>query len=158
VNKFLWLDQVNYLPDDILYKCDRMSMAHSLEVRPPFLDHRVVEFAASLPEHLKVNGRKLKFLLKETMRNKVPSPVLRRKKEGFDIPAHAWFRGPLIPLFRESVTPRAVAESGVFRKEALETLVEDHIERRQNAGYQLWGLLTLFLWMKQWKSQPPATN
>ncbi len=94
INRFLWLDQNYYLPDDILYKCDRMSMAHSLEVRPPFLDHRIVEFAARLPEHLKVRGSELKFLLRRTMKGKLPGEVLTRKKEGFDIPAHDWLRGP----------------------------------------------------------------
>lgn len=158
VNRFLWLDQVNYLPDDILYKCDRMSMAHSLEVRPPFLDHRIVEFAASLPEDFKVRGSKLKFLLKELLKNKVPSAVLKRKKEGFDIPAHAWFRGPLRPLLEETLTPQAIEAAGVFERGVIPRMVSDHMERRQNLGYQLWGLLTLFLWMKQWNIQPPATN
>ena len=72
LNRYLLVDQHYYLPDDILYKVDRMSMAHSLEVRPPFLDHRIVEFAASLPEHLKIRGWKQKFLLKELMRGKLP--------------------------------------------------------------------------------------
>ncbi len=69
-----------------------MSMAHSLEVRPPFLDHRIVEFAASLPESLKIRGSRQKYLLRELMRDKLPQAVLTRKKEGFDIPAHDWFR------------------------------------------------------------------
>ena len=89
LNRFLWLDQLNYLPDDILYKTDRMSMAHSLEVRPPFLDHRVVEFAGSLPENLKIRGTRLKFVLRELMKDKLP-PVSTRPKEGFDIPVHHW--------------------------------------------------------------------
>lgn len=158
VNRFLWLDQMNYLPDDILYKCDRMSMAHSLEVRPPFLDHRIVEFAASLPEDLKVHGSQLKFILKELMRDKIPLAVLKRKKEGFDIPTHAWFRGPLLPLLKDTLSPQAIAASGVFQKHAIEQFIDDHVERRGNLGYQLWGLLTLFLWMKRWNIQPPGTN
>ncbi|MEO8658519.1 MAG: asparagine synthase (glutamine-hydrolyzing) [Bryobacteraceae bacterium] len=158
VNRFLWMDQLNYLPDDILYKCDRMSMAHSLEVRPPFLDHRIVEFAASLPEDLKVHGSQLKYVLKQLMSDKVPQAVVKRKKEGFDIPAHAWFRGPLLPLLKDTLTPSAIAASGVFQTAAVEQMIADHVERRQNLGYQLWGLLTLFLWMKEWNIQPPATN
>ncbi len=158
VNRFLWLDQRFYLPDDILYKCDRMSMAHSLEIRPPFLDHRIVEFAASLPEDMKLRGGRLKYLLKELVRGKIPSSVLKRKKEGFDIPAHAWFRGPLRPLVEDTLTRDAVRASGVFRPDAVEDMVTAHQERRRNLGYQLWGLLTLFLWMKRWNIQPPATN
>ena len=76
LNQFLWLDQLCYLPDDILNKCDRMSMAHSLEVRPPFLDHRIVEFAARLPERLKIHGSRLKYVLRELMRGKLPPAIL----------------------------------------------------------------------------------
>ncbi|HUS06481.1 MAG TPA: asparagine synthase (glutamine-hydrolyzing), partial [Bryobacteraceae bacterium] len=101
LNRFLLLDQQNYLPDDILYKCDRMSMAHSLEVRPPFLDHRIVEFATRLPEGLKINGSSLKYILRELMKDKLPPSILTRKKEGFDIPAHDWCRGVLKPLLLE---------------------------------------------------------
>ena len=155
VNRFIYLDHFLYLPEDILYKCDRMSMAHSLEVRPPFLDHRIAEFAASLPEDFKVRGSKLKFLLKELMRGKLPSSVLTRKKEGFDIPAHDWFRTRLKPLLLDTVTQRAVAEFGLLRWDAVEGLMQAHFERKINAGYHLWGLLTLFLWAKRW-STPSA--
>ncbi|HVA18524.1 MAG TPA: asparagine synthase (glutamine-hydrolyzing), partial [Candidatus Dormibacteraeota bacterium] len=86
LNRFLQLDQRCYLPDDILYKSDRMSMAHSLELRPPFLDHRLVEFAASLPEKFKVNGSRQKYLLRELMKDKLPRFILQRKKIGLDIP------------------------------------------------------------------------
>ncbi|MBV9277762.1 MAG: asparagine synthase (glutamine-hydrolyzing), partial [Candidatus Eremiobacteraeota bacterium] len=90
LNRFLAFDQLNYLPDDILYKCDRMSMAHSLEVRVPFLDHRIIEFTASLPEHIKIRGSTLKFVLRELMKDKLPPEVLSHRKEGLDIPAHEW--------------------------------------------------------------------
>ncbi len=121
LNQFLWMDQVNYLPDDILYKCDRMSMAHSLEVRPPFLDHRLVEFAATLPEDMKIRGGKLKFLLRELMKDRLPKTVLRRRKEGFDIPAHHWLRTTLRPLVEETLTERAVRDSGIFSWKAVDS-------------------------------------
>lgn len=152
VNKFLYLDQLLYLPEDILYKCDRMSMAHSLEIRPPFLDPRIVDFAASVPENLKVRGGTLKYLLRELMRDKLPKSVLRRKKEGFDIPAHLWFRESLRPLLQDTVTAKRAREAGL-QWDAIDRLMLDHQERRVNAGYQLWGLLTLFLWMKEWNIQ-----
>ncbi len=151
LNKFLWVDQKYYLPDDILYKCDRMSMAHSLEVRPPFLDHRIVDFAARLPEHFKIRGPVLKFLLRELMRDKLPPAVLTRPKEGFDIPAHRWFRGPLRPMAEEVLSTENVRATGLFRAEVVERIKSDHFRRRANFGYQLWGLLTLFLWMRRWK-------
>ena len=153
LNRYLWLDQSYYLPDDILYKCDRMSMAHSLEVRPPFLDHRIVEFAARLPENLKIRGSELKYVLRRMMRGKLPPQVVSRKKEGFDIPAHAWLRGPLRPLLLDTLNRKAVEESGLFHWQELDNLIRAHLERRANLGYHLWGLLTLFLWVERWGIQ-----
>ncbi|MFN7933519.1 MAG: asparagine synthase (glutamine-hydrolyzing) [Bryobacteraceae bacterium] len=151
LNRFLHLDQLCYLPEDILYKCDRMSMAHSLEVRPPFLDHRIVEFAATLPESLKIRGGRLKFVLRDLMKDKLPRTIIERKKEGFDIPTHQWFRGALKPLLTDTVNERAVRASGVFSWQAVSAVMQRHFERKANFGYHLWGLLTLFLWMKRWK-------
>jgi len=153
LNRYLWLDQRYYLADNILYKCDRMSMAHSLEVRPPFLDHRIVEFAGRLPEHLKISNSRLKVVLRHLMRDKLPPEVLRRKKEGFDIPAHDWLRGTLRPLLLDTLTRRAVEQSNLFDWKVVESLIRDHLDRRANLGYHLWGLLTLFLWMKRWDIQ-----
>lgn len=150
LNRYLWFDQLYYLPDDILTKCDRMSMAHSLEVRPAFLDHRIVEFASSLPEKFKIRGRTLKFLLRELMRDRLPKEVLKRSKQGFDIPAHDWLRGPLRTLLLDTLTDEAVAASGLFRPEAVRALIHAHLERKANYGYHLWGLLTLFLWLRRW--------
>ncbi|MGA9624665.1 MAG: asparagine synthase (glutamine-hydrolyzing) [Bryobacteraceae bacterium] len=157
IDRYLRVDQAFYLPDDILYKTDRMSMAHSLEVRPPFLDHRIVEFAASLPQNMKIRGFTQKFILKELMRGRLPEMVLNRKKSGFDIPAHDWFRGVLRPLLMDTLTPQAIASTGVFDAAAIQSLIRNHMERRINAGFQLWGLVTLFLWMKRWKVEvvPP---
>jgi len=149
--RYMRVDQNYYLPDDILYKTDRMSMAHSLEVRPPMLDHRIVEFAGRLPARLKIRGWRQKYVLKELMRGKIPERVLSRKKAGFDIPTHDWFRRPLRRLLMDTLTPEAVKASGIFHERSIETLIRDHMERRINVGYHLWGLLTLFLWMKRWK-------
>jgi asparagine synthase (glutamine-hydrolysing) len=158
LERYLRVDQSYYLPDDILYKTDRMSMAHSLEVRPPFLDHRIVEFAASLPQDLKIRGLKQKYLLKELMRGKLPERILTRKKTGFDIPTHDWFRGTLRGLLTDTLTREAIESTGIFDARAIQSLIRDHMERRINAGYHLWGLLTLFLWMKRWKVEilPPV--
>jgi asparagine synthase (glutamine-hydrolysing) len=158
---YLWFDQKYFLPDDILNKADRMSMAHSLEVRPPFLDHRIVEFAATLPASLKINGSRQKVLLKELMRDKLPPSVLSRKKVGFDIPAHDWLRGCLRPLMTDVLLDGASDHAGLFRREVIETYIRRHLERQVNVGYHLWGLMVLFLWMKKWGIQaaaPPKTN
>jgi asparagine synthase (glutamine-hydrolysing) len=154
---YLWFDQKYFLPDDILNKADRMSMAHSLEVRPPFLDHRIVEFAATLPASLKIRGSRQKVLLKELMRDKLPASVLQRKKVGFDIPAHDWLRGCLRPMMQEVLMNGASDHAGLFRREVIETLIRDHLERRVNVGYHLWGLMVLFLWMKKWGIQATAS-
>jgi asparagine synthase (glutamine-hydrolysing) len=153
VNRYLLFDQQYYLPDDILYKSDRMGMAHSLEVRPPFLDHRLVEFAASLPENYKLRGSQMKFLLKELMKDKLPPAILRRKKEGFDIPIHDWFRGVLKSLLLDTLTEQAVKETQIFRWKGVQAVIKSHLERRENLGYHLWGLLILFLWIKRWNIQ-----
>src|ERR1700757_1988816 len=148
---FLWLDQKYYLADDILTKSDRMSMAHSVEVRPPFLDHRMVEFAATLPAKLKIRGSQQKFVLKQLMKDKLPTMILNRKKTGFDIPAHEWLRGPLRGLLEEALQFGMSEYGQLFRREGIEQLKTRHMQRKINVGYHLWGLLILFLWMKQWQ-------
>ncbi len=150
INRYLFVDQHYYLPDDILYKCDRMSMAHSLEVRPPFLDHRIVEFAGTLPPRLKVNGSSTKFVMRELLKSKLPAAILNRRKEGLDIPAHDWLRGPLRPLLEQALSAESVKEVGIFSAPAIRNLVERHLRREANLGYHLWGLLTLHLWVKRW--------
>lgn len=154
---YLWFDQKYYLPDDILAKVDRMSMAHSVEVRPPFLDHRIVEFAASLPASFKIRGSCQKFLLKELMRDKLPPAIRRRKKIGFDIPVHDWLRGPLRSFLVDTLRAGASTYPELFRRNVIEFYLSSHLDRRANVGYHLWGLLILFLWMKKWRIQTTSS-
>ena len=158
VSPFLWFDQQNYLQDDILTKSDRMSMAHSLELRPPFLDHRLVEFAATLPGDFKLRGANQKFILKDLMKSRLPAPILTHKKTGFDIPAHKWLRGALRPLLEETLAAGVAEHDGLFDRAALQECVRLHMERRVNLGYHLWGLLILFLWMKRWRIESGAAQ
>ncbi len=153
---YLWFDQKYYLPDDILAKVDRMSMAHSVEVRPPFLDHRIVEFAASLPESFKIRGSCQKLILKELMRGKLPPAILGRRKIGFDIPVHDWLRGPLRSLLIDTLLAGVSAYPELFRHRVIDFYLSSHLKRRANFGYHLWGLLVLFLWMKKWRVQTTA--
>ncbi len=150
---YLWFDQKYFLSDNILTKVDHSSMAHAIEVRPPFLDHRIVEFASSLPSGLKIQGSRQKVILRNLMRGKLSQGILRRQKIGFDIPAHDWFRGPLRPLLQEAVAFASAEHSGAFQISQIESHVKAHLERRANLGYHLWGLMTLFLWMKRWGIQ-----
>ena len=150
---YLAFDQNYYLADDILVKSDRMSMAHSVEVRPPFLDHRILEFAATLPDSMKMRGSRQKRLLKELMKDKLPKSILSRKKVGFDIPAHQWLRGSLRPLLLDTLKEGLSEHADLFRADTIENYVRLHLDRRANLGYHLWGLMILFLWMKQWRIQ-----
>jgi asparagine synthase (glutamine-hydrolysing) len=150
---YLWFDQKYYLPDDILNKVDRMSMAHALEVRPPLLDHRIVEFAATLPPSFKMQGSRQKVILKNLMKGRLPDSVLRRSKVGFDIPAHQWLRGPLKSLLLDTIDSACADPAGLFDRAAIDAVVGEHMERRANLGYHLWGLMILFLWTKRWRIQ-----
>jgi len=162
LQRYLEFDQRYYLADDILYKVDRMSMAHSLEARPPFLDPRIVDFSARLPEKFKLNGSQSKYVLRRLMQDKLPPHVLRRPKIGFDIPVHDWFRGVLRPMLLDTLSEDGVRATGLFNWNAVEQLLNDHLERKANLGYHLWGLMVLLLWMKQWNiglgSSEPASS
>jgi asparagine synthase (glutamine-hydrolysing) len=157
LQRFLDFDQLYFLADDILYKTDRMSMAHSVEVRPPFLDSRIVDFAAGLPEDFKLHGKTSKYVLRRLMADKLPAEILNRPKMGFDIPAHDWFRGPLRQFLLDTVNKDAIETSGLFHWPAIESLISRHLQKKENAGYQLWGLMVLLLWIKRWHIElPPA--
>ncbi len=158
LSPFLAFDQQVYLPDDILVKSDRMSMAHSVEVRPPFLDHRILEFAARLPSAYKVKGSSQKIILKELMKSKLPSSITKHKKTGFDIPAHQWMRGPLKHLLLEAIEWAEQEHSDFYNFPAIRAIVKQHFARQINAGYHLWGLMILFLWMKEWKIRTTAAH
>jgi asparagine synthase (glutamine-hydrolysing) len=133
------------LPDSVLMKVDKMSMACGLEVRPPFLDHRVVEFCYSLPASAKLRGLTTKWLLKHAMRERLPPGIAMRPKQGFSIPMKNWIRGELLELTRDEVfSSRLIAEH--LRREALERLWQEHQARRHNHSHLFWTLLNLALW------------
>lgn len=153
------LDQTHYLQDNLLHRVDRMSMSHSLEVRPPFLDHRVVEFAARLPERLvEIRGSAQKVVLKRAMRGKLPDALIDRGKAGLDIPALEWFRGPLLPILRDTETETVLRRTNLFDPRATQNLIQGHINRKQNVGYQLWGLLTLLIWLRRWNVEVTSAS
>ena len=155
---YTWWDQKYFLADDILVKSDRMSMAHSVEVRPVFLDHRVVEFASTLPARLKIRGRQQKVVLRELMKDRLPPAIFQHGKIGFDIPAHDWLRGSLRPMLEETLRDGIREYGELFRADVIDSLARRHADRQVNAGYQLWGLLILFQWMKKWKIQAVASS
>lgn len=136
-----YLDYKTYLPGDILTKVDRASMAHSLEVRTPFLDYEFVEWAAGLPSGVKLRGGVGKDVLKQALRKVLPDEVLFRKKMGFSVPIERWFRGSLRGHVADVVTGGRLAESGFFEPRELRRLVEDHQSGRRDYSAALWALL-----------------
>jgi asparagine synthase (glutamine-hydrolysing) len=133
------------LPDSVLMKVDKMSMACGLEVRPPFLDHRVVEFCYSLPTSAKLRGLTTKWLLKSAMRERLPPGIAMRAKQGFSIPMKNWIRGELATLTRDEVFSSPLIGEH-FRRQALERLWNEHQARRHNHSHLFWTLLNLALW------------
>jgi asparagine synthase (glutamine-hydrolysing) len=138
-----------YLADDILVKADRASMAASLELRAPFLDTTVVEFAARLPWRLKLSLTRGKRILKRALHGIVPEEILRRPKKGFGIPVAAWLRGPLRPVVEEALSERALREGGIFDPPAVRALWARHLDGRADLRKPLWTLLMFELWRKQ---------
>lgn len=136
-----YLDFKTYLPGDILTKVDRASMAHSLEVRTPFLDYEFVEWVASLPSDVKLKGGEGKHLLKEALRPLLPEEVLFRKKMGFAVPLDVWFRGSLRNHILDVVGGRRLAECGLFEPMTLQRLVADHQSGRRDCSAPLWALM-----------------
>jgi len=137
-----------YLADDILVKADRASMAASLELRAPYLDTAVVEFAARLPWRLKMSFTRTKVILKRALRGLVPDEILRRPKKGFGIPVAAWIRGPLRPLFEDLLSEVALRDAGVFDPQAIRALLRSHLEGRADLRKPLWTVLMFQLWRK----------
>jgi asparagine synthase (glutamine-hydrolysing) len=136
-----YLDLKTYLVGDINTKVDRASMAHSLEVREPLMDHPLVEWLASLPSSLKVRGQQGKYLLKRSQEGSLPHEVLYRPKMGFAVPLARWFRGPLRERVREAVLGEALADTGYFNRAALQRLLEQHQSGVRDHSAALWTVL-----------------
>jgi asparagine synthase (glutamine-hydrolysing) len=145
-----------YLVDDLLVKTDRMSMAHSLEARVPFLDPQVAELALALPTALKVSGLRKKRLLRRAVAPLIPWQIARGRKRGFSIPAAAWLRGPLVPFAREQLGADRIRAQGVFDPAAVHTVLDEHVARRADRSRELWGLLCFTLWLDRLAAPRPV--
>ena len=149
VDAALLTDIMTYLPNDLLVKVDIATMALSLEARSPFLDHHVIEFAASLPEKFKLRGLTTKYLLKRVLKKLLPAENLDRRKMGFGVPIGRWFRGKLQPFLRETLLSERALNRGLFKPEAVKQLVELHTRCEKDYSHQLWTLLMLELWFER---------
>ncbi|MBM2829427.1 MAG: asparagine synthase, glutamine-hydrolyzing [Gammaproteobacteria bacterium] len=144
VSRMMLADVHNYLVDDILVKVDRMSMKHSLEVRSPFLDYRIVEFACRLPLEYKIRGSVQKYLVRECYRDLLPGDIIKRRKHGFAVPLAGWFRGILKPVFESTVFD--TADPGFLNKKMIQQIWNEHQSGHFDHGFKLWCLLVFFHW------------
>ncbi len=142
-------DQMTYLPNDLLVKVDIASMANSLEARSPLLDHKVIEFAASLPQNLKARGRETKSLLKKVAARLVPKEVIYRRKMGFGVPIGKWLRGDLKAFMHETLLSERFAKRGLFEQNKVAELIEKHSAQKADYATPLWTLLMLELWFQE---------
>jgi asparagine synthase (glutamine-hydrolysing) len=157
LNKLLYVDTKTYL-HELLMKQDQMSMAASIESRVPFLDHKLVEFAARMPERMKVRGMTTKYVLRKCMEGILPPEILTRRKMGFPVPIGAWLRGPYRHVLDEFVVgPRALAR-GLFDENALRRLVASHTSGEMNHAERLWSLINLEMWQRMQLDREPVDD
>lgn len=148
LDRMLYVDYKTWLLDDILVKVDRASMAHGLEVRSPFLDHRLVEFCAGLPPHMKLSGLRGKRILRDVATGQVPEGVIRRAKAGFNAPVSHWIAGPWRELVHDTLLVQD-AGLGMLQRAPMERLLEEHLAGRRDHGFQLFALLMFALWARR---------
>lgn len=139
-------DMMTYLSDDLLVKTDRASMACSLELRSPLLDHKLVELGLSLPAEMKIRRDRGKWILREAFRDVLPAGVLERPKRGFAVPLGDWLRGELVPVMRQTLLNGKIADSGLLNMESVAGLINDHLSGRDDHRHRLWALLVLAKW------------
>jgi len=152
--RMMSVDFETYLPEDVLTKVDRMSMAHSIESRVPLLDNEVIDFAATLPAAMKIHGGRRKHILKEAARPLLPPAILDRKKQGFGVPVGLWFRGGLAHVFSDVLDSPRTRQRGYFEPSFVARLVREHLTGRRDHALRLWQLLMFELWHRQYLDAP----
>jgi asparagine synthase (glutamine-hydrolysing) len=156
LDHMLEVDSLAYLPDDLLAKVDIATMAYSLEGRSPLLDHELMQFAASLPERMKVSGRQKKAVFRHAMRGIVPDEILDAPKRGFQPPVAAWLRGELRDYAREVLLDPATRERGYFRTDVVTRLLDEHAGGGADHSQGIWTLLVLELWHREFVDSTAA--
>jgi asparagine synthase (glutamine-hydrolysing) len=154
LNRMLYADAKIWLPDDLLLKADKMTMANGLELRVPFLDHKLVEFAATLPADLKLKGRTGKYLLREAMKNVLPKRIIHRPKRGFPVPTGSWLRKELKDFVHDTLLANDAACRGYMNSSVIEKIVREHEQGTENRRQEIWTLLIFEIWHKLFISRP----
>ncbi len=157
-SQMMRFDAETYLPEDVLTKVDRMSMAHSIESRVPLLDNEVVRFASALPAALKIKDGRRKHILKEVAARLLPSEILNRRKQGFGVPLAAWFRGNLRELFADTLLSTASVTRDYFQQAFVRRLVDEHLSGRRDHSLRLWLLVVFERWHRQYVARRPGTE
>jgi asparagine synthase (glutamine-hydrolysing) len=150
VDRMLYTDLMTRMPDHLLVISDRMSMAHGLEARPPLIDYRVVEYAASIPGHLKLKGRTLKYILRKVSERYLPRELIHRPKQGFGFPMAHWMREELRTFLGNLFRQSRFVEQGIFREEAVRSLLDEHLSGKADHNFRIWILLNLEIWYRMY--------
>lgn len=150
LRKMTYADIKSWLPDDLLVKADKMTMAASLELRVPMLDHRLLEFATALPDRFRLNGAQGKFLLKKTMEGTLPREIIYRKKRGFPVPIASWFRTTLFEKTKEILLDETTLSRGYFRRDYIESVLQRHKDCKEDLSRRIFSLLNLELWHRKY--------
>lgn len=155
IDSALFIDTNFFLPYDLLTKLDVSTMAYGVEARAPFLDHKLMEFAASLPSGFKLKGNITKFILREAFKDMLPPEISQRRKTGFVVPVHSWFRGELKNVARDMLLSSSARKRGYFNMTAVEEMLESHARGESNIGHEIWTLIVLELWHKRFFKEKP---
>lgn len=150
LQRMVYLEFKHRLPELLLMRVDKMSMATSVEAREPFLDHRLVEFSMRIPRALKLKNREPKYLLKKAVEGIVPRNIIYRKKQGFAAPVNEWLRGEWFGFLESTLMNSPLVRSGILHKEFVVMLMQQHRDRKRDEGQNLWNLLNLALWHRYW--------
>jgi asparagine synthase (glutamine-hydrolysing) len=150
LRQILYFDQTSWLPDNLLERGDRMTMAASLEARMPFMDDELFAFVSSLPDHYRLRGRQTKWILRQAMKQLLPPGILNRRKVGFRVPINEWFRGRLRDYLREHLTGTNSLTAHYYRQDTLNEILNAHIRGRKNHEKLLWSLLNLEIWHREY--------
>ncbi|MEP6574536.1 MAG: asparagine synthase C-terminal domain-containing protein, partial [Gemmatimonadota bacterium] len=156
LERMLYTDLMTRMPDHLLPIVDRMAMAHGLEVRPPMLEHRMVEFAATVPSNLKLKGGRLKHILRQVAARHLPRELVFRPKQGFGFPIAHWLRKELAPLLRNLARSSRFVEAGIFEREYVARLVDEHLSGHRDHNFRLWILINLEIWYRIFLESAPV--